>query len=205
MLSVELQSAKRDQEWMSLKMVCLQSAHHFLVTSMETTGLEPGAVFVTLGSFLCEVSGSTVALGACLEAQGICQCLGASSWGTGSWCPPGSPPDPVSFASSVTPSTRDRSRSFQTSKHRWSNPAGRTSPGDSSLVYLHPSLLTLQVGQMVVAQVTDSVYTSSVTGVNLNPPPAERNKKRNLCYSHCQGTCLQLPAMAVCVRMIPWL
>lgn len=184
MLSVESQCAKRDQEWMFLKMVCLQSAHHFLVTSMETIGLEPGAVFMTLGSFLCEVSGSTVALGACLEAQGIWQCLRASSWGTGSWCPPGSPPEPVRSTSSVMSFTRARSRSFQILKRRWSNPVGRTSPRDCSLVYLHPSLLTLQVGQMVVAQVTDSVYTSSVTGVNLNPPPAERNKKRETCAIH---------------------
>lgn len=112
------------------------------ITNTETAGLEPGAVFRTLGSFLCEVWGSTAAVGACWEAQGGCWSLRSSSWGSGSQCPPGSPSGPgipsgpVSSAGSAVPSTVAHSGSFLILKFWWSNPAGGTSRRVSSLVYL---------------------------------------------------------------------
>lgn len=178
MICTERNKRKRDQEWIFLKIVCLQSAHPFLFTSMETTGLEPGAVFMTLGSFLCEVSGSTAASGVCWEAQGGYQCLRASSWEAGSWCSPGSPSGPVRSIGSVMPSSRAHSRSFPILKHWWSNPAGRTSPRGSSLVYLCPSLLNLQVGQMVVAQVTDSALHFRWHWCQLEPTSSGKKQKK---------------------------
>lgn len=138
----ERNKSKRWQDCISLKTAHLDSAHRFLFTNTEMAGLEPGAVFATLGSFLCEVWGSTAAVGACWEAQGGCWCLRSSSWGSGRRCPPGSPSGPrspsgpASSAGSAVPSTVAHSGSFLMLKYWWSNPAGGTSRRGSSLVYL---------------------------------------------------------------------